>query len=1605
MKKIKNLIALLLSVTLFFTGNITTLAAEINPTPTEFEIICMDTDFGQVSTDLMYAPEGTLVTITVTPDSSYQLNMLKVFDETNNDCSINKVNSEIYNFTMPAKNVWISADFIPVSEEPEEVPVPETSESETIESENTEPKEETEISEEAATQENIEPENQEEIPTQRGVSLPVSMAVNDTRKTFLEILGLSGFESDYIAFIKKYASEDESTGFYMGTPYTNTVGMNGSDLTESGFQNVGWDIYSPRGDNMQNINLRLPKQYQGGMNCTGFVWHLFHKFGIEHGKNIDNQIPRLGGNTPGPAPFNGTWEGYVDVLSNQVKIYSFNGKMTTLPSGKVTNWEDGKQQMLQSGILEYGDIIYAYRNTTEPGTDGHVGIYVGDGKSDLFWHSMYAKTLNTVSGMPYPVGSKQNNGITEIVPKTDNVTWYVIKTGGVSNAMLKIKKSSAAPSITNNNGCYSLKGAEYGVYRDPECTDLIGTLVTQDEEGNSGTLEITPGQYYVKEIKSPEGYLKNEKVYPVNASVGGKTYTVECEDIPGNDPAAIELTKIDAEGAMQGMASLAGAQFTVKYYDGYYTKEKLPEKATRTWVIETKEITNSSGKKVYMTRLDEKYKVSGDELFKMGGIPTLPLGTISIEETKAPDGYLLEGGYLKPEGSDDKIEGVYVSQIVKKGDLVKLNGGNKYSVSDKVVKGGVAIEKWDAELGEAAAQGAGTLKGAEFTIISKNSNPVIVNGKTYQPGDAITTLITDDKGQVSTENDLLPYGDYQIKETKAPEGYLPEGKNLVQDFSIRENGKIIELNTEDTAAQNQVIRGGVAIEKWDVELGEAIAQGAGSLKDAEFTITNQNEKPVFVNGQMYKKGEIVLVLKTDEKGKASTGKDVLPYGDYQIEETKAPEGYLPEGKNLKQTFTIQENEKLIQLNTQDTAAQNQIKRGDLELIKIEADTHDRMENVKFTITSKTTGESHPFITDENGYYSTHSSWVPHTQNTNRGESAEDGIWFGESKPNNEKGALPYDTYTIEEQPCEANKGHKLIKFDVVVKRDNVTINLGTLTDDLIPVVSIGTVAYAEVTEQKEIYATEDVTIIDEVSYINLTPNEEYTIKGVLMDKETAEKLLIDGKEVTAEKNFVAKKANGTVKMEFTLNAKELRGKEVVAFEKLYLGKQEIAAHEDIEDKDQTVSFIEPKISTEAINPTTGTQIAYATKQVKIVDMVSYSNLIPGMECTVKGVLMDQETNKPFLEDGKEVTAEQKFTAVAANGSVDMKFTFDASNLRGKKIVVFEKLFYKGKEIAAHEDINDKAQTIEFQSSEVITKAYDKSTNENKAYPVEQVTLVDEVSYKGLAEGENHMIRGTLMDKETGKAFMQNGKKVTVTKEFKPESTDGTVEVEFVLDATQLSGKQLVVFESILYEGKEVASHKDINDEEQTITFIQPKVKTEAEDKNTKTHEGKAEKSATIVDKVTLEGLIPGKEYTVQGVLMDQETKQPYISNGDKVTSEIIFTAEAESMEVSLEFVFDSSALDKKTVVVFETLIYEGKEIASHEDINDKAQSVTYKKKIGEITTSTGSKPSGSGSTFGSPKTGDANKIIPFVGLLVAALVFMGILIIKIKKEKHENKKM
>ena len=295
-----------------------------------------------------------------------------------------------------------------------------------------------------------------------------------------------------------------------------------------------------------------------------------------------------------------------------------------------------------------------------------------------------------------------------------------------------LQKSSTNIGITSGNNCYSLSGATYGVYSDKGCTKSAATLTTNGN-GNTNTVELRAGTYYVKETKAPKGFQLDKTVHTLTVKAG-ETTTLKVSDTPKVTNTQIELFKLDmdtAKGTPQGNAALEGAEFVWKYYDGYYTRDNLPSTPARSWTTRTKAEKGSDGTTHYITRLADSYKVSGDSFYSQNGAICLPLGTITVEEKAAPKGYLLDGAYLQVNGTSERVTGIYAAQIRENGELATLSGGNCYLVSDKVIRGGVKIQKRDLETKETKPQGGATFRDTAFAITSLNVNPVLVDGKLY----------------------------------------------------------------------------------------------------------------------------------------------------------------------------------------------------------------------------------------------------------------------------------------------------------------------------------------------------------------------------------------------------------------------------------------------------------------------------------------------------------------------------------------------------------------------------------------------------------------------------------------------------------------------------------------------------------------------------------------------------------------------------------------------------------------------------------------------------------------------------------------------------------
>ena len=1105
---------------------------------------------------------------------------------------------------------------------------------------------------------------------------------------------------------------------------------------------------------------------------------------------------------------------------------------------------------------------------TIPGTEklgltcGHVGVNqnfkLDDGYNDPSgsWTDELGAQVNIVAvygdsaiiGVVVPTANTQAGG------GFFEINWRVVA------GKLNLHKSSANPSITDGNDCYSLEGAEFTVYN--AANQSVGVLRT-NANGDTNTLELPEGTYTVRETKAPAGYLPAaDQTVTVR---GGQTTTAQVSDQPSGDPMVMVVGKYDGdkeyselEGNMpQGSASLEGAEFTIEYYDtvaydSYDSIKQANVEPTRTWVVRT----DKDG----YAELSGNYFVSGDEIYHdASGNITIPRGSVAVYESKAPEGYKLNKEVNFQKIQENPLEGVTTFNLPE--------------IPESVIRGGVKITKHDIENGTSDPIGAASIDGTQFEVKSLNENPVIADGVTYNKGQVITTLTIKD-GEASTANDLLPYGLYSIQEVKSGEGYLlTDGK--AHEFRIEKDGELVNP----------------------------------------------------INGSF----------------------------------------------------------------------ENQVMRSDLEFTKKGDDGSDRLAGIAFKVTSKTTGESHVAVTDENGYFSSASSWNKHTQDTNGNDWALDadgvidsdeldataGIWFGGTEPDDSKGALPYDTYSIEELRCTANEGYQLVETTVIISRDGKVYDFGTLTDVK---ASITTKAF-DPQDGDSLVGMGYVHIADKVNYSNLISGRDYKLVAELHDASTGDILTDEsGEAIVTEQSFTANEPTGFEYVDFQLSTYDLGGKTVTVYEKLYDDNNSlIAEHTDKDDVNQQVSVVVPEIGTVAVDGADGDKDVSTDDEATVNDTVSYKNLVPGKQYLVLGQLFEKKsdedgetTGEPLEVDGKPVTGYVIFTPESANGTVDVTYTFDSLALKDDtQLVVYEALFGYDKPMSAdaiskmvpfnedgtskivaepeypllaeHADINDLGQTVTIRNPHITTTALDGVDMNKNVVADDESVIIDTVSYENLVPGKEYTLKGSVQVKKTGEdgkvsaePLEVDGKPVKAETTFTPEKSEGTANVTFQFSSRDLNpGTELVVFESLERDGNVLVTHDSIEDVNQTVTIIVPSIATTALDGTDADKNVVTDDESVIVDTVEYKNLVPGKEYVAKGQLYLKDTGKQLEVDGKPVKAETTFTPDTADGKVDVTFTFDSRTIEDKTdLVVFESLERCGSEIASHKDIEDDKQTVT-----------------------------------------------------------------
>lgn len=1140
---------------------------------------------------------------------------------------------------------------------------------------------------------------------------------------------------------------------------------------------------------------------------------------------------------------------------------------------------------------------------------------------------------------------------------------------------LRIHKSSANPEITNGNSGYSFDDINYGVFTDEGCVNNIAVL-NLDANGYSEPLKLKAGTYYVREEDATpgSGYQTNSTVYTVTVTAGTTSDApVMCEttDVPLNDPLGIQINKINSDGTTT--ADLSGAEYTITYYPKQYTSvEEIkadtdPDVKPTVWVIQT---TKRSDGSYYASLKDECIVPNSNSAGAVFGKThvgnyIIPLGTITVEETKAPAGFTKDGAVVSSAKTGATISGtnnVYLFQFVDENSAVYLKSGNALSTSlddetavtltyaERQINGTPKMEKHDLELNKKAAMGGTNFDGITFEVYCLDDS-VIIGNTTYKKGETIETVTSDAEGNV-TMTTQYPIGHYAVREKSANNYYTNDGQ--IHYFNVVEyqGGAFIQYETNMNAVTftDRVVRGDLSFVKKNYDTGEALAyipfcitnNATGEthyiLTDANGNFTSATGKTTNTNANddvLSKYGEkdvvpqsVIDSLAKDaglwfgmgSEGTMTAANDsygAFVYGTYTITELKTEA--TRSMKMYTNTFTIDTDGKVLDLGT----VNNVPMRIKTTLVDVNGE-HFTEATSTVTLTDHVAYKN---LDTDKTYTLTGTLYVKDGDALT--ELMIETVDFQPTETSDTQDV----TFTFD---ASALVGKSVVAFEELSLNGEFCAEHKDKDDEnqTVTFPSIQTTARDSKTEDHVANATDSVSIIDTVTYSGLKVGENYTITGTLMDADTGKAVLDDdGNEITASKEFVAPAKDGSVDITFNFAGVSLAGKTIVAFEKVYYKGRRYAVHADLSDEGQTVYV--PKIRTKALDANTGLNQVKADSNATVVDTVTYENLLPGKKYTMKGVLMTSAGNA-LMVNGRTITASTEFTPTTPNGSVDVTFTFDASEIGGRKLVFYEYLELDGDTVASHTDISDTDQTIYVPS--IKTTIIDSENGSHNAAADKEITLIDTVRYNGLEVGRKYSVTGTLVDKETRKALLDDaGKEITASNEFTAEKPNGTIEITFKFSGVSLAGKTTVAFEHMYTEGKEVAVHADLRDEGQTEYF--PSVHTTATSDDTKDHVVGANETVTITDQVALKALKLGTEYTLSGILMDATTGKPIVIYGNTIIARRTFTADAHEMTVPLTYELNASQLAGTTTVVFENLYSDGALLAAHADLEDAEQTV------------------------------------------------------------------
>ena len=1107
-------------------------------------------------------------------------------------------------------------------------------------------------------------------------------------------------------------------------------------------------------------------------------------------------------------------------LANYSIVPSFASAIASKAETYEMKYSDGKYTLK---LTDSNSILSDFSFKTTSG----VSASVSGNKLTLTssFHVNDAVTFNSAKSMP----SVEN---TTLIPYGDATLQDVIT--GVENdadqirAYFKVKTSSGNLKLVKTSEDGNVANIEFTVKGDG-----YSKTVKTNSKGEFELTDLFPGSYTVTEITDSKYEPQKSQTVKVES---GKTATVTFKNVLKKWN--LTVTKTDAETkSAQGDATLAGAVY------GIYNNGKLVDKYTTdkngsfttsyyvcgdNWTL--KEIEPSEGYLLDETEYHigaeaKKYTLENNSV-SIGVTEDILKGKISIikhtddgsTKIETPEVGAEFQVYLKSSGSYTKAKeserdtlicdeygfaetkdlpyGTYTVHQTKGWNgtefiadfdvfISENNKTYKYLINNASLESYVKIVKVDSETGKQIPYA-----GAGFQIFAPDRNKVTMK-YTYPNFTEIDTFYTNSDGYLITP-ETLPYGKgYSVVEVQAPYGYVLDSTPIYFDITAENTTEENGVTIVKTEKKNTPQKGTITVEKTGEIFSNVTSSGeevtiyqteysVNGLSSAVFEIYADEDITTPDGTVRVKKDELVATLKTNTKGTAISKQ--LYLGKYRVVEKTAPNGFVLNKtvNHIELTYSGQ-NEKVTNTLTSFT---NDRQKVVIDLTKI------LEQDEKFNI-----GNNNEIFNVSFGLYADED-----LKASNGTVIPKDGLI--EIITCDEKGKatfttdLPIGSYYVKEISTDSHYILSDKKYPVVFEyagQDTATVHIS--------------VNDGEPIENEIIYGT---------------------IKGLKIDRETGENIAgaLFGMFKAEEKELLEKTAILTA---------ESNEEGIFTFENVPYG--EYIIHElkpaegylpNEENYQVTISNNEeiieitvendkiPELKTTATID--GKKEVGATEVFTLEDVVEYKHLVPGKEYKVKGILMDKTTGDPLLIDEKEIPSETTFTPDEPSGEVLVSFEFDARYIKeDTDIVVFESLYSEDKELAVHADLEDVGQNVTVKIPKIGTKA---SIDGKKEFTVNgDITIDDVVSYKHLTAGKEYTIKGVLMDKATGKAFLVDGEEIRSEVTFTPETADGEVTVSFTFDGSAITkDTEIVAFETLYREGKEIAVHDDIDDKDQTVTI-------------------------------------------------------------------------------------------------------------------------------------------------------------------------------------------